>query len=304
MHRLALTMWIPAAVAVAGVAAAAAGAGATSRPSQEAGIEAVSRPSEDRTLSFIRPGFVAKVHVKEGDSVRAGQMLIELDDAAEQSQLAQFKAEAEDEIRILAAQADLDQKNVDLKKIEQAAQAGGATELEVEHARLEVLIKKWTHQLAIFQKKQAELKYAEAQAQVARMRMTSPIDGRVEIIAVQEGEAAKDLEKVIRIIRIDPLWVEVPVPLAEARTRLREGQVARVTFVDGPDSKRTANGKIVRIRGEADAGSDTLNVRVEVPNPDPRPAGEHVFVSFPPVGSQDGGDHHKGNQPEKSETQE
>ena len=79
------------------------------------GIEAVTRPSADVLLSFVIPGQVKSVDVKAGDVVEAGQVLVRLDDAAERAQLEQLKAQAEDETRIEAAEAQLAQRNLDLK---------------------------------------------------------------------------------------------------------------------------------------------------------------------------------------------
>ena len=66
---------------------------------EAADIAAITRPSEDVTLSFVMPGRIAKVLVKEGDEVKAGQLLVQQDDAAELVQLEQLKAEAEDTVR-------------------------------------------------------------------------------------------------------------------------------------------------------------------------------------------------------------
>ena len=100
---------------------------------------------------------------------------------------------------------------------------------------------------------------------------------------VREGEAAKELEKILRIVQIDPLWVNVPVPTGQARERLKVDQGAHVVFANEDDSVETLQGKIINIGSVADAASDTLNVRVEVSNPSRRPAGEHVTVIFPPL---------------------
>jgi hypothetical protein len=52
-----------------------------------------------------------------------------------------------------------------------------------------------------------------------------------------------------------------------------------VTF-PGTEPNDQPNGKILHISSVADAASDTLQCRVEVPNPDKRPAGERVLVQF------------------------
>ena len=54
-------------------------------------IEAITRPSKDPMLSFVRSGRIAQVMVKKGDVVQAGQLLVRQDDAAEQVQVEQLK---------------------------------------------------------------------------------------------------------------------------------------------------------------------------------------------------------------------
>jgi len=97
---------------------------------------------------------------------------------------------------------------------------------------------------------------------------------------VETGESVNALGDVVRVVQIDPLWIDVPVPLTEA-TNLRRGNTARVDFSD-PD-KISVDGTIVFIGAVADAASGTLRVRVELPNKSNRPAGEHVRVTFEPL---------------------
>ena len=231
-------------------------------------------------MSFVRPGQIARITVKEGDRVKAGQVLIQQDDAAEQAQLAQLKAQADDDTQIRAAQATLDQSKVDLRKMDEAFKKKVATEMEVEHARLEVKIAELRLELAEFRHKQDRRSYEEAKLQVERMRLKSPIDGKVENVLQEVGESVDALEKVIRVVRIDPLWVDAPVPVPKAK-RLRLARKAVVSFSQGGAESDGRVGKIIHIASVADPASDTLGVRIELPNPDNRQAGERVYVSFP-----------------------
>ena len=244
-------------------------------------VEAITRPSQDVVLSFVRPGQVAEVLVKEGDTVKAGQVLMRLDDKAEQVQMEQLKAQADDTTRLQAAEAQLAQRRVDLRKTEVANKQGAATDLEVDHARLDVKIADLSLELAKFEQSQAQMKYREAAAQIERMRITSPIDGVVERLLVEPGESVEAAEKIAQVVQIDPLWVDVPVPLDEARSLTKGASNALVEFDrDVPSRKSTIAGKIIHIAAVADSASKTLTVRVECPNPSKRPAGEHVYLSF------------------------
>lgn len=248
------------------------------RASSDAGTAAITNPSADVTLSFIQPGRIAKIHVKEGESVKAGQVLAQQDDAVDQARLAQLEADSQNMTNIEAGKASLAQKRMDLQKLETAAARNAATELEVEHAKLDVKIAELSLEVAIFEHEQAVRKYEEAKLQIDNMSLKSPINGSVEKVDVETGESVNALESVVRIVQIDPLWIDVPVPLARASTLARDG-AAEVDFPD-PDNM-SVEGKIAFIGAVADAGSGTLRVRVEVPNKAKRPAGEHVTVVFP-----------------------
>jgi len=246
--------------------------------SSDMGIRAVTNPSADITLSYVQPGRIAKVYFKEGEWVKTEQVLVQQDDAVEQIQLAQLEAASEDTTQIQASDASLAQKRVDLKKLEKAAAQNAATELEVEYAKLNVKMAELSLQLAEFEHEQAKRKYNEVKVQIEKMRLKSPINGRIEKIHVETGESINALADVVRVVQIDPLWIDVPVPLVKA-TALGDGKTATVRF---PDPNRASlEGRIIYIAAVADAASSTLRVRIEIPNKSNRPAGEHVEVIFP-----------------------
>jgi RND family efflux transporter MFP subunit len=252
------------------------------------GIRSVTRPSADITMSFVQPGRIAAVHLKEGDAVKADQALVQQDDAAEQVLLSQLAAQCEDMTQIRAGEASLAQKRVDLQKLEKAAAGNAATALEVEHAKLDVRIAELSVELARFQHEQELRKYHEQNIRVRNMQLRSPIDGSVEKIDVEVGESVNTTTEAIQVVQIDPLWIDVPVPLPQAMG-LKVGAAAQVTFeaTDRPANSagQTAAssilpGKIIFVAAVADAASGTLRVRLEVPNKARRPAGEHVLVAF------------------------
>jgi len=241
-------------------------------------VRAITNPSSDITLSYVQPGRIARVYFTEGQWVKAGQVLVQQDDAVEQIQLAQLEAASTDTTQIQASEASLAQKRVDLRKLQKAAAQNAATELEVEHAKLSVKMAELSLRLARFEHEQARRKYDEVKVQVEKMRLASPINGRIEKIHVEAGESINALTDVVRVVQIDPLWIDVPVPLVKAAD-LSAGKMAQVMF---PNPNRAfLNGRIIYIGAVADAASGTLRVRIEVPNKSNRPAGEHVEIIFP-----------------------
>jgi RND family efflux transporter MFP subunit len=266
------TMWAALLLSwpVSGLAASAAGL--------DTSIRTFTKPSADVTLSFVQPGRSVEVLFKEGAMVKAGQILVRLDDAIERAQLAQIQAQSEDTTQIQASEASWQQKKVDLEKLEKAAERKAATELEVEHARLDAKIAELSLALAKFEHKQAGLKLAEAQIRVEMARLKSPVDGRVEEVFIEAGESVNALDKVIRLVKIDPLWIDASIPTVAA-ANLKPGSTITVEFPTPNPTVTT--GLITFIAAVGDAASGTIKARVEVANPSGRPAGEQVRVICP-----------------------
>ena len=249
-----------------------------SLPCRAMEVEAISMPSADILLSFVMTGRVSEILVKEGDPVEKDTLLAALDDRTEKIKVEELKASAQDRIRINVATAELNQKKLDLKKLTSAQKKGVVTKWELEHASLNAQIAALSLQAVILEHKQNQRRYKHAMSQLERMRITAPISGRVEKVFVNPGESVKSLDPVIQIIQIDPLWIDVPVPLPQVK-ELSKGQLVSVLFSSaGPDE--TASGKIIHISSIADAASDTLRIRVAVPNSKKHKAGERVILKF------------------------
>lgn len=250
-------------------------------PEPAANIEAITKPSQEVKLGFVRPGILAKMLVKEGQPVKEGELLAQQDDSAEQADLEQLKDSTEDKTRVNAAKAQLDQKKIDLTKMEEAFKKGASTLLEVQHAKLDVIIGGFQLDVENFQRKQDALKQKGLELQIQRMRIKSPVTGLVEEVLVHEGECSDALAKVVRVVKIDPLWVDVPIPLALTR-KMPIGAEVEVLF-----GATGVKGKVIFMAAVADGASATRLVRVEVPNPSGRPAGEHVEIKTPQTVSAD-----------------
>jgi RND family efflux transporter MFP subunit len=261
---------------------AAATGGAAAEP-----MDWPTRPSDMRQLSFTRPGQIAEVLVAEGDIVEAGTVLVKQDDRLEREELKILKVQAEDQTRVKFAEAGLEKAALDLEVAQGVAQEEGVTPWELRETVLEHKLKAASLEIARIEQQQAGADYEQMRIRLEQMRLTAPVSGRVERIFMREGESSDALEKVIVLVQTDPLWVDLPVGMSEA-TALKLDQQARVQFVDerGLVDNETAVGKVVFKASVADAGSGTLTVRVEIPNPQGHPAGGHVRVTFEPRAEQ------------------
>ena len=115
------------------------------------------------------------------------------------------------------------------------------------------------------------LKLESLNGQIKRLTLKSPIVGTVEEILVERGETIQAMSPVARLVQIDPLVINLPVPVNQA-VELKIGQIGMVTFLDATE----LTGKITHIASIADAAATTLAVTLQVDNKDRRPAGERA----------------------------
>ena len=245
-------------------------------------FEAVSKPSADIMLSFVKPGRISEVPIKEGDRVLEGKLLAKQEDRLELIRVKMLKAQADDETQIKATEAELEQKKKNLGKLEEALKKGAATDWETDHARLEVDTTGIALEKARLDHEQNIRRHLEASIEYDHLHLFSPIDGYVEEVKIEVGESVQAFDPVIRVVQTDPLLIDVPVPVPLA-SQLSKNQPAIVTFLLGnaQNGDQIAEGQVENIGAVAEAASNTLRVRIKVPNPQKRPAGERVTVAFP-----------------------
>ena len=253
---------------IAQMAAATPAAGAPK------GIQAVTKPSRDVTISFVHPGRVLNILVDVGEDVKAGQVLAQQDDAEERAALAIDESKANDETTIAAQEAIRDQAQNEMKRMEDAATGVGVSELE--KARLEYVVDVAKVAISKVQHTQDQLKFKQSAIALEKLKIIAPVDGVIAQRMLEAGESADGGNmKALRIVQLDPLRVEVPVPTLLAR-KLKKDDAADVTFSDGV----VRQGKVAIVFPVGDAASNTIMVRIEVPNKDKLQSGEKVFVNF------------------------
>ena len=237
------------------------------------GLQSITKPSKDITVSFVRPGRIMEMVVSKGDEVKAGQLIAQQDDREERAALARDKRVAEDDTEIKAEEVIHEQKVRDVEKMKMYS--GSVT--EIENAILEEKVESARLQIAKVKREDAALKLAETTIVVEKLKLLAPISGTIAEEFLKAGECADGGNmKAVRIVQLDPLWTEVPVPFLQA-FKLNKGDPAVVTFSDGKERA----GSVVVVSPVGDAASETILVRVAIPNPEKKPSGENVFVHFP-----------------------
>lgn len=274
----------------AAVAAGVAGVGSsplTAAPA--AGVTAsmggvergVTRPSEEHKLVFAGPGVIGKVLVKDGDPVKAGQVIAEQDDAVERAQMLQAEAKLyAAELQIGAAEADLAQKQVELgrkKAIYRDLIDQGKTNSELDEAMVAVKI----GEIAVKYRKQErvaeQLEMDVLKVKIQQKKLISPIDGLVARVDVRTGEGADMTKPAVVVVNNTPLWVEVNVPTVKARSL----QVSQSLAVKYTDEDQWQQGEILVKFPVADAGANVQRVRLQLANESRRESGIPVVVKLP-----------------------
>jgi len=292
MRKYAAPLLLAAVVLATGLSLQAADAPASS--AKPKGYQAITKFSEERSLSFVRPARVVEVVPNTNDEVKADQIIARLDDTEERAALEVdiHKATISDPISKKAEEAV---KEKDEKKYKNMRASGAAAQTELDEAELAVVVDQARIDNATDQIVQDELKVKQGEAAIAKLPLRAPSDltgtwvvvppANPNQMMLKVGEIAdSNGAKIIRIARADPIWVDVSVPRAEAQ-RLKDGSTALITLSD-PEKNPVLTGKVLMILPQGEAASGTLVVRVEVPNPaNPkrREVGEAVFVTFPSV---------------------
>ena len=243
----------------AGGGAAARPAGAGSRPaggaspaagpvSVEVGkVETMSLQDETSAVGTLRSrqgvmlrpevsGRISRLGFADGQRVKRGQLLVQLDDTLQQAQLQQAKAQASiartnlQRNRELVAQNFISQSAVD--------QTGSALEV-------------------------AEAQVALAAAQLKRMSILAPFDGLAGIRLVNMGDYVKDGADLVNLEDVSAMAVDFRLPEGVI-ARLKPGQAVDVSL-DGLPGK-SFKGKVDAVDSQLDANGRSLLVRARVEN--------------------------------------
>ncbi|MGA2330645.1 MAG: efflux RND transporter periplasmic adaptor subunit [Syntrophales bacterium] len=211
----------------------------------------VVSPDAPSTLTFLVPGKVVFVGPREGDYVKKGQKLAEVDPL-------------DYHLTVAAAAAQLDQAKVGLRRAEE------------EYGRMKFLYDSKSLAPNDFEKFQASLDAAREQVRqatandgLAKKRLSdatlvAPIDGYIDMRGIEPGETAAPGRPVFRIVRLNPIEVNVGVPETDLHL-VRVGQKAVVTLPALPGQSFEGTLRIINVG--ADPGTRTYMARIVLPNP-------------------------------------
>lgn len=253
-----------------------------------AGHKAVTRPSQDAVMGFSVATQIAEIVARGGQEVTKGQLLIRGDDSEDKAIFEVQRFRADTNLPIDRATKAREQADKEYEVALETQKRGGSTQQQVDRARVQSELTAIDVLIAKYQLKQEQLQVPRLQARVDKFSLRAPFNGVVDSVTADVGQAVAENEKIMRVVNVDPLWLDVPTPTEDpASLSLKVGDAAWL-LLDVGGFPRVASGRVIEIAPTADPASRRRRVRVEVANPKGSTrilAGEPAYVRFlePPV---------------------
>ncbi len=198
---------------------------------------------------------VTAVHVQAGDSVRRGQLLLDIDPQAARGQLAQAQGALSQARAALA----LAQRNYERFQGLQEVQA--ASELELDMARMQ-------YEQALGAVEQAEGAISTAAAVAADSRVIAPFAGRVARRMVEIGDLAAPGRPLLELQSSGNRRLALTVPESlMAKSNLKVGDTVPAR-IDARPELGVIQGEVVETTPGADPASHAFQVKLALPTPD------------------------------------
>lgn len=228
-------------------------------PIYQAGIGTVT-PLASVTVKARIDGQLDRVGFSEGQDVKAGQMLAQLDPRTQQAQLQQTQAQKAKD------QAQLTNARLDLKRYTTLLAQDAATQQQFDTQKALVA------QLdAAVKTDDAQINYA--QVQLSFTNIVAPISGRVGARLVDPGNIvhATDTNGLVVINQIDPIAVVFTLP-GDAVQDINRAQQAshqplQVQAFTRDGKTLLATGRLVLVNNQIDTSSGTVQLKGSFANP-------------------------------------
>lgn len=224
-------------------------------------------------------GRLIKLHFKDGDWVKKGQLLAEIDDRS-------YVVEMEDaQAKYLSAQADLAAQNIGAEYYDIAPKDTGNALAELERQYQEKLLSKndyeeKKHQLELSSGSRreevltakwvatAKAALDRAKLNLEKCRIVAPFDGEVFGIAVSTGQVLTPSTKIARIVNLDDLVIRANVLESEIG-EIRVDRAATATFTALPDLEPVA-GVVKAVSPYVNEENKTVETLIRIHNIDRR----------------------------------
>jgi multidrug efflux system membrane fusion protein len=217
-------------------------------------------PLNTITVTTRVDGQLMAVKYKEGERVRQGDPLVEIDPRPFQVALEQAEAQ------LVKDQAALQNAQIDLKRYEELITKNAVSQQILQTQRATVA--------------QAEAAVTNDQATIAGAKLnliychiTAPISGRIGLRLVDPGNfvSAAAATPLLVITQTQPISIIFTIPeqaLASVRAPLKAGKTLSVDAIDRNGQQILAKGKLTTLDNQIDQTTGTLRLRATVPNTD------------------------------------
>ena len=217
-------------------------------------------PFETVTIRTQIAGVLQNVGFTEGQIVKAGDFLAQIDPRPYEAALAQAQGQ------LAKDQALLGQAQSDLARYQQLAKQDSISQQQV------------ADQIALVAQDKAAVAGDQAMVKTAQLNVgythiVSPVTGRVGLRLVDPGNYLQpsDANGIVVITQIDPISVVFTTPegnLPRIAARLNSGAKLPVTVLDRDNVHALATGTLTTYDSQIDVTTGTIKMRAEFANPD------------------------------------
>lgn len=199
-------------------------------------ISGLTEADKRAVLATRVGGVIAKLPLKQGEHVKAGDLIMMLD--------AEEKVAAVDTAKQLVAQ-----RQAEMDAATRLARSGNLAKLQLDTARSNLA--------------SAKSQLEAAQADLARNEVKAPFDGVIDRIPVEIGSNLMQGGEVATILKLDPVVARGEISERDLRF-VKPGDAADVRLVNG----ETVKGTLRYISRDASSATRTFRVEVAIPNAD------------------------------------